>query len=336
LKSKRGRKVLDMTKRISSLFFTLTISLIAFSLYSIPVENSYITATFMEFRATGTAPHFHSGVDFSTFLKEGIPIRAAEDGYLVRLEIDKGGIYGMTIVLEHQDGYRTLYAHLSKFSEKMDKLVSMLQSEFGDQRIEVEFSPDDIKFSKGETVGYSGRTGEATKPHAHFEVRSKDEKILYDPLKFIDKNQLRAVQSGLLLKSIVIDGKEYPYASSGTYYFSSEHPKIAVEAYTELAKNLLGIKEIKMYFSDKLVYHIILDELPMDLWEKPYELYDEKTVMTSLTYRGFYKLYSTNNLPFVKVNEVNSYTDSSYKVTIELFDDFGNQGTFTFNLAKQG
>lgn len=325
-----------MLRHVLTLFFIFTISFIAFSLYSIPVENSYITATFMEFRSTGNAPHFHSGVDFSTFLKEGIPIKSAEDGYLVRLEIDKGGIYGMTIVLEHPDGYRTLYAHLSKFSEKMDKLVSMLQSEFGDQRIEVEFGPNDVKFSKGEIIGYSGRTGEAAKPHAHFEVRNKDEKVLYDPLKFIDKSQLRVVQSGLLLKSIVIDGKEYPYASGGTYYFSGGHPKIAIEAYTELAKNLLGIKEIKMYFSDKLVYHIILDELPMDLWEKPYELYDDKTTMTSLTYRGFYKLYSTSDLSFVKVNEINSYAGNSYKVTIELFDDFGNKDTCTFNLIKQG
>lgn len=325
-----------MLRRVLSLLFIVGICLMVFSLYSVPVENSYITATFMEFRSTGTAPHFHSGVDFSTFLKEGIPIRAAEDGYLVRLEIDKGGIYGMTIVLEHSDGYRTLYAHLSKFSEKMDKLVSILQSEFGDQRIEVEFNPNDIPFSKGETVGYSGRTGEAAKPHAHFEVRSKDEKNLYNPLKFIDKVQLKAVQSSIVLKTIVIDGKDYAFSSGGTYYFSGNSPKISIEAYTNLAKNLLGVKEIKMYFSDKLVYHIILDELPMELWEKPYEIYDDKTVMTSLTYRGFYKLYSRDNLPFVKVNEISNYNGDNYKVTIEIFDDFGNQGTFKFNLIKKG
>lgn len=325
-----------MSKSVVVLCFLIILSSLVFSLYVVPVDNSYVTATFMEFRSTGSAPHFHSGVDFSTFLKEGVPIKSADDGFLVRLEIDKNGIYGMTVVLEHTDGYRTLYAHLSKFSERLDKLVSMLKSEFGEQRIEVEFENEDIKFSRGEIIGYSGRTGEAAKPHAHFEVRSKDEKILYNPLKFIEKNQLRVVQSNVILKSILIEGKEYTYTNASTYYFSGEYPKIAVEAYTELAKNLLGVKEIRMYFSDKLVYHIIFDELPMQLWERPYEVYDEKTIMTSLMYRGFYKLHGDSNLGFIKVNDVDKQKMNNYNVKIEILDDFGNQGTFTFSLIKRG
>ncbi|ABS59990.1 M23 family metallopeptidase [Fervidobacterium nodosum] len=321
---------------LTSIFLSFIYSVFLFALYMVPVDNSYITATFMEFRSTGNIPHFHSGIDFSTFLKEGIPVKAVEDGYLVRLEIDEGGIYGKTLVLQHADGYRTLYAHLSKFSEKLDKLVSMMNEEFGNQRVVVEIYSDEYKFQRGEVIGYSGSTGEATKPHAHFEVRSSDEKFFYDPLKFIDKNLLRPVSMNILLKSVRIEGKEYPFVENGVYYFSERYPKISIEAYTELAKNLLGVKEIKVYFSENLVYHIILDEVPEEYWNKPYEVYDEEgTIMTGLIYRGFYKLYNNKNVSFVKENKIESQTGNLYNVRIEITDEFGNNGVFRFTLQRR-
>lgn len=73
------------------LLFTVVSASHTFGQFEPPVSNSYVTATFMEFRSTGNLPHFHMGVDFSTFLREGVEIRAAEDGYVVRLEIDEGG-----------------------------------------------------------------------------------------------------------------------------------------------------------------------------------------------------------------------------------------------------
>ncbi|ODN30216.1 M23 family metallopeptidase [Fervidobacterium thailandense] len=305
-----------------------------FAQFEPPVNNSYVTATFMEFRSTGNVPHFHAGVDFSTFLREGIEIRAAADGYLVRLEIDEGGIYGNTIVLQHENGYRTLYAHLQRFAEKTDFIVNMLRSEFGNQRIVVEFLSDDVKFQRGEVVGYSGKTGEATQPHAHFEVRDKDEKYVYDPLRFIDVKRLKPVQMGIVLKSLLISDKEYQYSPGAVYTFNGDYPKISVEAYTELAKNLLGVKEIKLYFSNELVYHIILDEIPLDFYEKPYTVYHEKTTMTSLIYKAFYKLYSDEELPFVKVNRVGEFKRLTYDVKVEISDVFGNSGVFTFTLKR--
>ncbi|HQO05039.1 MAG TPA: M23 family metallopeptidase [Fervidobacterium sp.] len=322
-------------RRYSIVVFLVVLCISVFSSYIPPVDNSYVTATFLEFRSTGNVPHYHSGTDFSTFLKEGIPVKAANNGYLARLEIDEGGIYGNTVVLQHDDGYKSIYAHLSRFAEKTDKIVNMLTSEFGKQRIVVEFQSDDIVFSQGEVIGYSGKTGEASQAHAHFEIRDREEKNAYDPLDFIDKSLLRPVQMGVMIKNIVIDGKEYTYQPGGVYTFSGDFPKISVEAYTELAKNLLGVKEVKVYFSDNLVYHIILDRLPMDYWQKPYDLYDEKTVMTSLIYRGYYKLYSSSDLPFVKVNKLNDYNHSSqYSVSIEIRDTFGNVGTFPFKLVR--
>lgn len=75
------------------------------------------------------------GMDFSTGLKEGVPIYASERGWLVRLEIDRDDIYGYTVVLEHENGYRTLYAHLSGFAKKLEVIVESLKEEFGDVRM---------------------------------------------------------------------------------------------------------------------------------------------------------------------------------------------------------
>ncbi|WP_448376339.1 M23 family metallopeptidase [Fervidobacterium sp.] len=317
-----------------TLLSLLVISVLSAALYQLPVDNSYVTATFLEFRSTGKTPHFHSGIDFSTFLKEGIPIKAVEEGYLRRLEIDLNDIYGYTVVLEHLDGYRTLYAHLSKFSDNAEKLANMLRDEFGSKRIVVEFLSNDVKVAKGEVIGYSGKTGEAAQAHCHFEVRSKDEKIIYDPLDFLDKGALKPVQMQIILKRIVVDGVEYDYVENANYKFKGSYPKIAVETYTELAKNLLGVKEIKMYFSGNLVYHIILDRLPMEYWEKPYNLYNEKTLMTAIIYRGYYNLYAEDSLPFVKVNSIDKYSSSTYSVQLEVSDGFGNSRKFSFNLVR--
>jgi len=319
------------------LFLVLFIifSFVGFGLYQPPVDSSYITAAFLEFRSTGKVPHFHSGIDFSTFLKEGVPIRAVDDGALRRLEIDLDNIYGNTVVLEHPDGNRTLYAHLSRFSDNFEKIASMLRDEFGNKRVVVEFLSDEVKVKKGEIIGYSGKTGEAAQPHCHFEVRSKDEKLLYDPFDFFDKSLFKPVQMGIVLKRIIVDGKEYEFMNNATYSFSSVYPKIAVEAYTELAKNLLGVKEIKMYFSQDLVYHIILDRLPMEYWEKPYSVYNEKTLMTAMTYRAYYNLFAEDSLPFVKVNNVSKYNANSYSVYVEISDGFGNSQRFSFNLVRR-
>jgi murein DD-endopeptidase MepM/ murein hydrolase activator NlpD len=57
------------------------------------------------------------------------------------------GTYGQTVVVDHGDGLRTRYAHLSAISVRV-----------GDQ------------VARGEQVGQAGRTGRATGTHVHFEA----------------------------------------------------------------------------------------------------------------------------------------------------------------------
>jgi murein DD-endopeptidase MepM/ murein hydrolase activator NlpD len=86
---------------------------------------------------------FHRGIDLKAAY--GQDVRAAGDGRVV-FSGTQGG-YGTTVLIEHQDGTRTRYAHLSA------TLVSK-----GDS------------IAAGQPVGQAGHSGRATGTHVHFEV----------------------------------------------------------------------------------------------------------------------------------------------------------------------
>ncbi|MCB1803674.1 MAG: M23 family metallopeptidase, partial [Candidatus Competibacteraceae bacterium] len=82
----------------------------------------------------------------------GTPIRAVGDGVVQDVGWQSG--YGKTIVLDHGRGYTTLYGHMSRFNKKLQVGSSV---------------------SKGQVIGYVGRTGLATGNHVHYEFRVNDQ-----------------------------------------------------------------------------------------------------------------------------------------------------------------
>jgi murein DD-endopeptidase MepM/ murein hydrolase activator NlpD len=77
---------------------------------------------------------------------KGTTIVAADSGYVVSTQYSDAG-YGRMLIIDHGNGYRTLYAHLTSMYVAVGQSVS-----------------------KGETIGTCGATGNATGPHLHFEV----------------------------------------------------------------------------------------------------------------------------------------------------------------------
>ncbi|MES2985906.1 MAG: M23 family metallopeptidase [Patescibacteria group bacterium] len=92
--------------------------------------------------------HGHNGIDIAA--AEGTPILAARDGYvsLVRGGNGWNGGYGNYVVITHEGGIQTLYAHMSS--------IDVLQGQ---------------NVKKGQKVGGMGNTGQSTGVHLHFEVR---------------------------------------------------------------------------------------------------------------------------------------------------------------------
>jgi murein DD-endopeptidase MepM/ murein hydrolase activator NlpD len=88
---------------------------------------------------------FHTGVDISA--NTGTPVHAAADGIVYTAEYDGSG-YGKMVVIDHGNGVRTRYAHLSAFEVVAGQEVR-----------------------RGQVVALSGNTGRTTSAHLHFEVR---------------------------------------------------------------------------------------------------------------------------------------------------------------------
>lgn len=101
---------------------------------------------------------FHTGLDLAG--PTGSPIRAA-DGGTVTLAGWNGG-YGYCVIINHGNGYQTLYGHCSKL------LVSVGQ-----------------KVAQGEQIAKVGNTGNSTGPHVHWEVRINGKTV--NPASYIGK-----------------------------------------------------------------------------------------------------------------------------------------------------
>jgi murein DD-endopeptidase MepM/ murein hydrolase activator NlpD len=100
----------------------------------------------------------HTGQDFP--MKVGSPVSASLDGYVS--SINPGPDYGTAVVIDHPNGYQTVYGHLSERTVNLGEQVK-----------------------KGQKIGKSGNTGNTTGPHLHYEVRQgKNNPVNPDVLKY--------------------------------------------------------------------------------------------------------------------------------------------------------
>ncbi len=87
---------------------------------------------------------FHSGIDISVPI--GSPVLSTAGGQIKFADTNSG--YGRLVVLDHGNGLETYYGHLSRFNVLPGQMVA-----------------------RGEIIGWSGKSGRATSPHLHYEVR---------------------------------------------------------------------------------------------------------------------------------------------------------------------
>jgi murein DD-endopeptidase MepM/ murein hydrolase activator NlpD len=91
----------------------------------------------------------------------GTPVKAVESGR-VRL-VGQFGTYGLTIVLEHGNGYYSVYSHLETAEVKLGASVD-----------------------KGKVIGTVGGENSDYGPHLHFEIRGENQ-IALDPATWLRK-----------------------------------------------------------------------------------------------------------------------------------------------------
>jgi murein DD-endopeptidase MepM/ murein hydrolase activator NlpD len=99
----------------------------------------------------------HKGIDIT-----GNKNILASDNGVVTYTGDKGDGYGNKVVIDHKNGYVTVYGHMSKIETSKGKIVE-----------------------KGEKIGIMGDTGFSTGVHLHFEIQRNG--TAENPLKFLSR-----------------------------------------------------------------------------------------------------------------------------------------------------
>lgn len=127
--------------------------------------STNITSSFADYRRT----HLHEGIDISTNNQKGYPVYASRDGYVSRIFISRRG-YGKMLYVRHNDGFVTMYAHLQRFADPIDKYAKRLQKQNRRYSLEVDLDSSMFRVSKGDLIAHTGDTGMGS-AHLHFEVR---------------------------------------------------------------------------------------------------------------------------------------------------------------------
>ena len=122
------------------------------SFYSWPVKGKVIK-------------NFESGKKGQTGIKisapMGTPVNAANNGVVARAQQIQG--YGKLVLVKHDNGFVSIYAHMDSIAVKRGDVVSA-----------------------GQKLGTVGKSGNVREPQLHFEIREKQGKVPVDPTKFLD------------------------------------------------------------------------------------------------------------------------------------------------------
>ncbi len=120
-----------------------------------PVPHTHNITSYMEWRWG----RMHNGIDIAGGDDYGQPI-VASDGGVVTFAGNDGGGYGNYVMIDHGNGYMTVYGHASEICCSTGQYVN-----------------------QGDTIALIGSTGNSTGPHLHFEIRLNGE--YQNPLNYV-------------------------------------------------------------------------------------------------------------------------------------------------------
>lgn len=118
---------------------------------------------------------FHRGIDIA--VPVGTPVRATRKGWVIFAGERRG--YGATVIVEHDNGDRTLYGHNASVKVKAGEQVEA-----------------------GAILSYSGNTGRSTGPHVHYELLASGRPLVEEvaALELAEKKPVPSGNQRLLLE----------------------------------------------------------------------------------------------------------------------------------------
>ena len=310
-----------------------------------PLKNvPLLSGNFGELRAT----HLHTGLDFKTGGREGLPVICVKDGVVARVKVSATG-YGNALYLEHEGGITTVYGHLSRFVPRITKVVRNIQYNKESFEVDENMSGYELRFRAGDTIAYSGNSGSSGGPHLHFEVRDTKSERALNPLRFLSvKDQTGPSVRGVYVYPISNEGvrnaaRRVEVKNTGNRVFRGG--KVGVPAgmvgigiqsddYMKDSWNKLGVYDLSVSTNGQEVFKMTMNELSFDQTFLVNELKDfhhyRENRLVYLTFGNYQEQLlsvSNQNGGFIPVEK-----DSVVDVTVDLSDINGNRSRIVFQL----
>jgi hypothetical protein len=317
--------------------------------YLFPVKpgvQNYVSGNLGELRGD----RFHMGLDIKTNGKIGAPVYATSNGYIERIRVSGTG-YGKVVYLRHQDGKKSVYAHLNKFNNTLENYV--LNYQYRNKKFIVNLYPGKkFYYKKGEVLGFSGNSGSSGGPHLHFEIRDSLDNAL-NPLGFefkeiIDKK--KPTIDYVSFKTLNINSRvnnKFGIVKFPIKYNRSINIKLEGEigistlAFDRLdgSLNKVGINKFELYINDSLIISNNINLLKYSetnnvSWFIEPNIYKKQR-------KQYVKLYQDdgNNLSFHHPHRrgiISIDPKKEYDIRLNVYDSFNNKSSTIIEVNKFG
>ena len=279
--------------------------------------GKHLSSNFGEFRTTG----YHLGVDMKTKGTEGHPIYAVSDGYVSRVVTNYSG-FGKALYLSMEDGKTAVYAHLSKFSDKLEERLKEEQEKSQSYLTNFYLTPNEFPFAQNDIIAYSGNSGFSFGPHLHFEIRDEKGMILNPLTNGLDQPDRLApiveeISLAPLNKESWVNGNQLPQNfpvfrdKKGEYHFAdtiNAYGKIGLALKTydkrEGAKNKYQPHRIEVFLNGQLYHSLEFEKLNYNWQSTANYINDYRN--SRLNMGDFVKLYRNYNDPLIPIHSSDS------------------------------
>lgn len=313
----------------------------------------FLSGTFAELRSN----HFHSGIDFKTQGVEGMAVHAVADGYVSRIKIESGG-YGQALYITHPNGYTSVCAHLSRYSDALTAYIRAQQ--YAQENFAVDLFPpaDMFPVKEGEVVAWSGNTGSSMGPHMHFEIRDTKTENTANALRFgfeladhippvIKQLAVYAMQddgevdgAAVQYYNAVQSGRTFTLPGNRTPVVRGDFA-VGIETIDMMDEtpNQDGPYTLKLFVDSVLYYRFVADEFSFD---------DTRAINSLIDYPAYidtkdqiYKMVVSpyNCLTMIKEHRNNGVISFSepgmHKIRIEVADIAGNRSVAQFSVRHE-